>query len=354
MRSYYIVLVGVSVLTLAISYCSEEEISQSYNTSSSISSQTSSTSTNLLAGVDSYLCQYQNISITAIAESGFDLVIMEVFKDIESGTTYSLEEISYIKNRGKKVVAYVSLGEASDYIYYWNDNWIDSSGNPTDQAPDWLGHNNPNWPHSYKVRFWYSDWINNYIKPQIQKLFNVGVDGIFLDVIDAYEYWADRNNYQPYGGRETIKTGDPIDDLHLSASLMVQTLVEIANFIDKSQKIVILINAEEIYQFTDLREDFLSTFDAMMAEPIFYEGINPSPSDYISNKLSYLRPLRDLGKVILDLEYVDDKTGYIGENKTRIDDAISKANAEHFILYISDTSYSLSEINPISAMLLTR
>ena len=46
------------------------------------------------------------------------------------------EEIKKIKDSGKIPVAYISIGEAENYRFYWTDEWYN---NP----PEWLGKENP-------------------------------------------------------------------------------------------------------------------------------------------------------------------------------------------------------------------
>ena len=51
---------------------------------------------------------------------------------------------------------------------------------------------NPNWPGNYKVRYWEQSWKdiiygndNSYLK----KILDAGFDGVYLDIIDAFEYY---------------------------------------------------------------------------------------------------------------------------------------------------------------------
>ncbi len=82
----------------------------------------------------------------------------------------------------------MSIGEAEDYRYYWQDSWIN---NP----PNWLEDENPDWEGNYKVRYWDKDWQsiiygndNSYLK----KIINAGFDGVYLDIIDAFEYFENQ------------------------------------------------------------------------------------------------------------------------------------------------------------------
>lgn len=55
----------------------------------------------------------------------------------------------HIKANGGKhlILAYMSIGEAEDYRYYWKDEW-------KDHPPGWMAGENPDWPGNYKVKYW--------------------------------------------------------------------------------------------------------------------------------------------------------------------------------------------------------
>ncbi len=146
------------------------------------------------AGNYLYLINYQNYTtkqnlLQSIADTNYDVVIMDLFFQNQALTSQDLAQIRYKSNGGKRLlIAYVSIGEAEDYRYYWQSQW------ETDQ-PIWLDEENPDWPGNYKVRYWEADWQkiiygnnNSYIK----KVLNAGFDGCFLDVIDAYEFFEEK------------------------------------------------------------------------------------------------------------------------------------------------------------------
>jgi len=79
----------------------------------------------------------------------------------------------------------MSIGEAEDYRYYWKAEW---KTNP----PSWLAEENPNWPGNYKVRYWNEDWQNIIYgnnDSYLRKILDAGFDGVYLDIIDAFEYF---------------------------------------------------------------------------------------------------------------------------------------------------------------------
>ncbi len=49
---------------------------------------------------------------------------------------------------------------------------------------------NPNWPGNYKVRYWDPEW-QAIIFEYEDKILNAGFDGVYLNIIDAFEYWED-------------------------------------------------------------------------------------------------------------------------------------------------------------------
>lgn len=129
----------------------------------------------------------KNQFIAAVAATNYDLLIMDLF--FTDGSAFTESEVNQLRNKkngGKRlVVAYMSIGEAEDYRYYWQSSW---SKNP----PGWMDAEDPDWPGNYKVKYWDSEWQaiiygndNSYAK----KILDAGFDGAYLDIIDAFEYF---------------------------------------------------------------------------------------------------------------------------------------------------------------------
>ncbi len=139
-----------------------------------------------------YLINPQNFSskadfIQSVTNTNYDVVLMDLF--FKDGTEFTAAEINQLrskKNGGSRmVICYMSIGEAEDYRYYWKTEW--NSNKPT-----WLDAENPDWPGNYKVKYWNKDWQaiiygndNSYLK----KILDADFDGVYLDIIDAYEYF---------------------------------------------------------------------------------------------------------------------------------------------------------------------
>jgi cysteinyl-tRNA synthetase len=127
--------------------------------------------------------------LNAIRGTDYDLVLIDLFYD---GTEeLSPDEVAALKikaNGGTRlVIAYMSIGEAENYRYYWQPGWKPNN-------PSWLAEENPDWPGNYKVRYWDADWqsiIYGNDASYSKKILNAGFDGVYLDIIDAFEYFEE-------------------------------------------------------------------------------------------------------------------------------------------------------------------
>lgn len=124
--------------------------------------------------------------ISAVKATNYDLLIMDLYFDDISFSATEIEELKNKANGGKRlVVSYMSIGEAEDYRYYWNTDW-------SSNKPEWIEKENPDWEGNYKVRYWESDWqdiIYGNSASYLQKILDAGFDGVYLDIIDGYEYF---------------------------------------------------------------------------------------------------------------------------------------------------------------------
>jgi cysteinyl-tRNA synthetase len=152
-----------------------------------------------------YLQPDENVArsayITSIANSDYDLVIMDMTYD--GLAEFTAAEILQIKNglnhgKGGFVVAYMSIGEAEDYRYYWDEDWAGSGGRIKNDAPGWLYKENPDWKGNFKVLYWEQGWKDIVYGSQdayLDKIIQLGFDGVYLDIIDGYEYFEDIMGY---------------------------------------------------------------------------------------------------------------------------------------------------------------
>ncbi len=124
--------------------------------------------------------------INAVTATNYDVVIIDLFVNDDILTASEVNQLRNKANGGKRlVVCYMSIGEAEDYRYYWQNRW-----NTT--RPSWVAAENPNWPGNYKVKYWDAEWqalIYGHSNSYLTKITDAGFDGVYLDIIDAFEYF---------------------------------------------------------------------------------------------------------------------------------------------------------------------
>ena len=125
--------------------------------------------------------------LDAVSATNYDLLILDMFFDNDMAfTAAEVEQMKHKANGGKRlVVCYISIGEAEDYRYYWQSDW-------KRHKPSWLDRENPDWPGNYKVRYWDPAWqeiICGSGDSYLNRILSTGFDGVYLDIIDAFEYF---------------------------------------------------------------------------------------------------------------------------------------------------------------------
>ena len=124
--------------------------------------------------------------IQQVGATNYDVLIIDAFYEDELLSRNEVAALKVKANGGKRLVlAYMSIGEAEDYRYYWKTDW---ETNP----PEWLLEENPEWAGNYKVKYWNADWqgiIFSNTDSYLNKILSSGFNGVYLDIIDAYEYF---------------------------------------------------------------------------------------------------------------------------------------------------------------------
>ena len=124
--------------------------------------------------------------IQAVLETNYDAIIMDAY--FNDGTLFTASQIENLKTKAnggtRLVISYMSIGEAEDYRWYWDSI----------KKKSWVLEENADWEGNYKVEYWTSDWqsvIYGSSSSYLAKILSCGFDGVYLDIIDAYEYFED-------------------------------------------------------------------------------------------------------------------------------------------------------------------
>lgn len=135
--------------------------------------------------------------LAALKATDYDLIFVDLFfhdesKDYPEALTPN--EVSSLKKKknGKTrmVCSYLSVGEAENYRYYWNSDWNNDA-----TKPDWICDENEDWDGNFKVKYWRPEWqkiLYGQEECYLDQILYAGFDGVYLDVIDAYEYFEEK------------------------------------------------------------------------------------------------------------------------------------------------------------------
>lgn len=276
--------------------------------------------------IKSWAYQLQNASPEEIARSEFDLVVIDYSRDGTEEGRYTREEIEMMKRAGVIPVAYISIGEAEDYRWYWNESWYE---NP----PEWLGRENPEWPGCYAVKYWHPEWQRIAFE-YLDKIIEQGFMGVYLDKVDEFEHWADPSNGEGAWYPE-----------NLTAKWMIDFICRIAEHCRAKAGqgfLIIPQNGERLLDYGN--GTLLRIVSGWAVEDLFYNGVTPLPENVVEERVKYLMKVKAERKLVLVVDYVDDGSGYCGENKERIDDFIRRCREFGFVPYAARVDRELDEL----------
>ena len=273
--------------------------------------------------VKSFGYQLQGIDPAALAHSPFDLLVIDPTREGGEDTRLTPGQVREIK-QGKPdrlVLAYFSLGEAETYRPYWKPGW--APGQPG--APAWLGPENPDWKGNFKVRYWDPSWrqlLWGRPEAQLDRLLAAGFDGIFLDVIDAFEFWG------PGGESGLDRASAARDMVELVRALAAYAREKRPGFLVMPQ------NGEALLR----HREYLETIDGIAVEDLYYDGEEPVPAPETARRTALLAPARQAGKAVLVTDYTRDPA--------RIADFYRRAKAAGFVPYATVRDLDRLTVDP--------
>ncbi|HEY5346136.1 MAG TPA: MJ1477/TM1410 family putative glycoside hydrolase [Verrucomicrobiae bacterium] len=225
-------------------------------------------------------------AVAKLAACGRDWIVLDAsFSTDEPWTAADLATIRAGK-AGRKVIAYLSIGEAEDYRAYWQSSWKTS-------PPAFLLGENPEWKGNYRVKYWQPAW-QQIILPDVDKIMASGFDGVYLDIVDGFETFEQYGNdfIDDRVNPETKQSyrRDMVDWVKTIAARARQT---------NSAALVIPQNGTQLFA----NADFLGAVDAVGVEDLFTDGDKLQKADDTKYRLETLAPMLAAHKPVLDVEY---------------------------------------------------
>ena len=269
-----------------------------------------------LTSVRSFLYQLQDIDLSTIGDSCYDLIVIDYSSDgSEEGefTSSEIEALADSPGGAKIVLSYMSIGEAEDYRFYWQAGW-----EPGD--PSWLDEENPNWPGNYKVHYWEAEW-QGIILEYADRLIDAGFHGAYLDLVDAYEHYESQG--RPTAAEEMVAFVDAI---------RAHTAIRDPDFL------ILVQNAAEL---VDSFPGYLATVDGIGQEDIYYGYLGDdvmTPLAVTSEMESHLGVFLASGDVVLTIDYAT--------TPAHIDDAYAKSQSKGYIPFVTVRNLDELTVNP--------
>jgi cysteinyl-tRNA synthetase len=234
--------------------------------------------------------------VNRLATCDRDRIILDTHFD---GDPWPPEAIKSIRDGkpGRKVIAYLSIGEAEDYRDYWQQKWdANHDGKPDSGAPGFLCDLNPDWEGNYKVRYWQRDWQALILKRVNDILATQKFDGLYLDIVDGFEFFEhDAKTDQWIDNRPNPQTGNTyrVD--------MIRWVKLIADNARKINSHALIIPQNGVALLAD--KTFCQSIDAVGVEDLFTDGNKLQKPEDTQARLDFLKPFIATGKPVLLIEY---------------------------------------------------
>ncbi len=274
-----------------------------------------------------YQIQKLNTSgaVTKLVNSNFDLLVVEPTRsDKETPNFKTKKMVTRLKNSDKIVLAYVDIGEAENWRWYWENDW--EVGNPefiiTEDPDGWAGN--------YPVAYWDEEWKDIMIYGEdsaLQQVLDDGFNGIYMDWIEAYD-------------DEDVKAAakeagvDPKEE-------MIEFIREIKKYARKQNSDFFIV-AQNGAELVKRHKEYLNIIDAIAQENVSYRGQadvkwKSSKSGNIKNKWRKwdrmaLKPYVNAGLPVFSVDYAT--------KIAKINKAYGFASRHDYIPFVSRTPLS--------------
>lgn len=250
----------------------------------------------------------QSIDFQDLNKEDFDIAVVDC-----DDSKLTSRQIQLLHKQNKKILAYLSIGEAEDYRDYWQKDW--KVGNP-----EFIDEENPCWCGNYKVKYWYKQW-QDIIFSKLNQIISLGYDGAYLDLVDAYDYYKQRG-------------------FILAEYNMVKFVISLSINAKKINPDFLIIpqNAEELVRY----KEYLAAIDGIGRESLWFE--NEKRIDYktMSKIIDYLNIVKNDKKPVFVINYFD----YLSKNK--IIEFLILSKIHGFIPYIGpkdlNTIYNIEDL----------
>lgn len=228
-------------------------------------------------------------AVAQLAACGRDWLVLDaMFGD---GVPWERGDLDAMRSarEGRKIVAYVSIGEAEDYRPYWRKEW-GTGGHLTGAAPEWLEGENPEWKGNYRVKYWRADW-QRLVLAVIDDVMARGFDGVYLDIVDGFETFEERP-----GGQ--LMNPETKQSYRRDMVEWVKVIAARART-SRPEALVIPQNGSQLVA----QPDFLAVISGIGIEDLLTDGDKLQTKAHTREVAGHLEKMRAAGKPVLLVEY---------------------------------------------------
>jgi cysteinyl-tRNA synthetase len=246
---------------------------------------------------------YSEGSLDEISRGPYQLAVVDLARD--AGSDYFRpEETAAVRGSGKRVLAYFEIGSI--------ENFRPEYGPLRSDAADLVLNRWPTWPEEFFVRYWDERWWERVIQPRIDQALAAGFDGVYLDTPLAYE---------------EIDLGLVPGETRQSLARKMADLVIRMSRYGKERDPDFLIFPQNSPELRHLA-GYTEAIDGIGIEELFFKATDePCVEDYCAANLDNVRALRDAGKLVLAIDYADEKRN--------VQTACARYRQEHFAGYVA-------------------
>ncbi len=236
-----------------------------------------------------------DIKVKELAQSDAAIAVMDYSADGSPERAFSPGQIASLRKTAggtRTLLAYLSVGEAEDYRFYWNGWKAPLSVPPWSGTPPFLGPENNEWKGNYLVDYRSPAW-KKVLFSYINTILNQGFDGLYLDKIDSYQTLA----------QEPLR-------IRGARMAMEKLVIEISRYAKarRSGFLIYVQNAEELVHQQEsgaLNVSYLDAIDGIGREETFLLGGKRREENERDRTLKLLLLFKAAGKEVLITEYPD-------------------------------------------------
>jgi cysteinyl-tRNA synthetase len=264
--------------------------------------------------VNDYIIQLQRANVERLGVTAFDLVISDIA--IAGGSRERIEALRQSAGGSKLIVAYMSIGQAARFQYYWQPEWRREANT----WPEWAVEFDATWANDVWVQYWHPGWqeiILTGADAYIDRIIDQGFDGVLLDRVDAAWYFESQGRETAYQEMADFVTAIAAHARQRSPGFGIFT-----------------INGEDIgLRFRE--QGYLDVVTGVLVEDLYYgypTDNTASPSDWTAEREAMLDQWVTQDRLVLTVDYA--------RFDEQIDEAYARSAARGYIPYVSSRSLS--------------